>query len=117
MPIPNDYTRKLFEVLKECARDMYTESYGVLAVRIGMKPGAGKALRLHLGYIRDEICAERELPPLNELAVNKKSWRPGASVLPAKYKVPTHSKEVHWRGMVVSVFSYPWHEVTFDQPE
>ena len=114
MAIPNDNTRAVFAVLKECAKNMYTDNYDNIAQRAGMEPGAGRAMGPHLGHIRDEICVKRGLPHLNQLAVLAGTWRPGDSVLPDKFTIPDEAAEMIWRGMVLQVFAYPWDTVEFD---
>lgn len=113
MPIPNKNTRAVFSALKQCAKNMYTINYQALAAEAKI-PWSRRSMSLHLGYIRDAICTKRNLPPINQLAVNKQTWRPGDSVLPAKFKVPPDAEEHLWRGMVLQVFAFPWGNVEFD---
>jgi len=115
MPIPNKNTRAVFDALKQCARDMHTINYQALAAKANI-PWSRKAMSHHLGHIRDAICTKRGLPPLNQLAVRKQTWRPGDSVLPSKFKVPADAEEHLWRGMVLQVFAFPWDTVEFDRP-
>lgn len=118
-PIPNDNTKAIFNALKACAKEMRTMNYATLAVKAGVAKSeakfARKAMAQHLKYIRDKICAARGLPHLNQLAVAKKTWFPGDSVLPKKYKIPPEAARVIWRGMVLQVFVYPWEDVPFDE--
>ncbi|MBL8680173.1 MAG: hypothetical protein JNK05_13440 [Myxococcales bacterium] len=114
MPIPNESTRAIFQALTQCARNMRTIGYKTLAEQAKV-PWSRKAVALHLGYIRDEICVKRGLPHLNQLAVNAKSKRPGDSVLPSKFKIPADAQERLWRGMVLQAMAYPWDSVSFDQ--
>jgi hypothetical protein len=107
-------TEEVFEYLKECARRMRTVNYGEIAKALDM--GKGHAVRHALRYIRDHVCRVRGLPWLNAIAVNKKTWRPGDSFLPAGVAVG-NDKERLWRGMVLQVFVYDWDQVKFsDDP-
>ena len=115
MTIPNANTRAVFDELKRCAKNMYTDNYDNIAQRAGMERGAGRAMGPHLGWIRDEICAKRGLPHLNQLAVLADTWRPGDSVLPSNFKIPDEAAEQIWRGVVLQVFAYPWENVPFDE--
>lgn len=73
---PPARTREVFDVLKECAEYMYTESYGEIANRVGLAPSG---IGYQLGWIRDNICRRHGLPWINLLAVNKEEWFPGES--------------------------------------
>jgi hypothetical protein len=108
MPVPAK-TRKVFDYLKGCARQMRTVYYGEIANAVGLAPIAiGKPL----GYIRDRICRRRGLPWLNAIAVNQTSWRPGDSFLPPNVSMGQDEERL-WRGMVLQVFAYDWDSVSF----
>lgn len=106
MPIPDKKTAIIFKHLKRCARDMRTVTYGELAEVAGLSP---KGVGVHLGYIRDSVCRDGNLPWLNALAVNGKSRRPGYSFLPDGVKVKKKvDGEGLWRGAVLQAFSHDW---------
>src|SRR4051812_7104128 len=87
-------TDAVFEYLKECARDMRTVTYEDLASKVGLaKPGVGRPL----GYIRDRLCRDQELPWLNAIAVKKHSRRPGDAFLPRGLKIADVEERL-WRG-------------------
>ena len=110
MPIPAR-TAEVLEVLKECAADMRTITYGEIAERCGLvAPGVG----VPLGYIRDEVCRSRGWPWLSMIAVNAQSMRPGDSFLPDGLTLPEDEIDVWWRGMVLQVYAYDWADVTLD---
>ena len=108
---PPAKTKEVFEVLKECAEHMYTESYGEIAGRVGL---AATGLGFQLGWIRDHICRKHGLPWINILAVNKETWFPGEEFLPAGLKGSDDDRRTLWRGMVLHVFAYDWRKVQFD---
>ena len=101
-------TAAVLELLKQCARDMRTITYGEVAERCGGTPvGAGYPI----GYIRDEICRKHGRPWLSVLAVNGTSMRPGGNYLPEDMTIPEELDELWWRGMVSQVYAYNWSDV------
>jgi hypothetical protein len=108
---PPARTREVFEVLRECAENMYTESYGEIAHRVGL---AASGIGYQLGWIRDNICRRHGLPWINLLAVNKEEWFPGESFLPEGFQGSEADQRTLWRGMVLHVFAYDWRHVEFD---
>ena len=103
-------SRELFDYLVVLAGKMRTESYGEIAEGLGSRVGrriAPLSLRRPLGFIRDKICREKGIPWLNALAVNGKTWLPGASFLPSGVAFGK-DEEILWRGVVMAVFGYPW---------
>ena len=80
-------TAEVFAYLKQCADDMRTVTYGVLAEESGLAPSG---IGYQLGYIRDEICRPRGLPWLSAIAVRKDSWRPGECFLPEGWLFQTN---------------------------
>ena len=103
-------TEQVFEYLKVCAGQMRTVTYGEITKALHM--GKGQGVRYALGYIRDHLCRARGLPWLNAIAVNKETWRPGDSFLPAGVAVGRDEERL-WRGMVLQVFVYDWDQVKF----
>ena len=106
-------SRAVFLHLKGLAAKMRVESYGEIARAIGQAEGreiAPVSLNKPLGFIRDRICRERGLPWLNSLAVNGATWIPGECFLPEGVAFGNDEANL-WRGMVLSVFSYPWDNV------
>lgn len=108
---PPAKTKEVFDVLKECAEYMYTDSYGEIAGRVGLAPSG---IGLQLGWIRDNICRKHELPWINLLAVNKDEWFPGESFLPEGFEGTKEDKRTLWRGMVLHVFAYDWRKLNFE---
>ena len=109
-------SRAVYLHLKELAQRMRVESYGEIARAIGEAEGrqiAPVSLNKPLGFIRDRICRERGLPWLNALAVNGTIWVPGEHFLPEGVSFGKDEENL-WRGMVLSVFSYPWESVELD---
>ncbi len=72
-----DYTienaRRLLPRLVRYAERHHTVTYKDLAEDIGRHH---RAIPHALGYIRDEICTPRRLPPINAIVVNSHSGRP-----------------------------------------
>ncbi len=108
---PPAKTKEVFDVLKECAEHMYTESYGEIAKRVGL---TAAGIGTQLGWIRDNICRRHGLPWINLLAVSKEGWFPGEAFLPAEFSGTDEDKRTVWRGMVLHVFAYDWRKVQFD---
>lgn len=69
------------------------------------------SLSYPLGFIRDKICIARGLPWLNAIVVNGTTWYPGHSFLPEGTTIDDKDALVLWRGVVLSVFAYPWETV------
>lgn len=104
-------SREIFQYLKVCAANMYTNNYKEICDQI-KRSGTNSvsvlpiAIGAPLGYIRT-LCIEHEVPWINALAVSVATWRPGDSFLPGDASWhPSH--ELLWRGMVLQVFSYDW---------
>jgi len=101
-------SKEAFEVLKRCAKFMYTITYEDLGKEIGL-PAIGT--NKPLGFIRDHVCRPQGLPWLNALAVGKGTWVPGESFIPegagGETKDPAN-EFLWWRGMVLQVYAYPW---------
>jgi hypothetical protein len=110
---PPARTQEIFELLKQCASEMRTVTYGELAEVTGLaRRGTGKPLV----WIRDEICRARGLPWLNAIVVNKATRRPGDNFLPANTKLAQDDLEQLWRGMVVQVYCFDWAKIDFCNP-
>ena len=107
------YTREVFKVLKQCAADMTTISYGDLAEQVGIHH---LKINLPLGYIRDKVCRKHGLPWLSVLAVNADRRRPGDGWLPPKgiEIAEQQDRERLWRGMVLQVYGYDWSKVEIE---
>ena len=103
-------TAEVLEVLKQCAKDMRTITYGEIAEQCGL---AGPGTGYPLGYIRDQVCRANGHPWLSVIAVNK-SMRPGGNFLPGDLTLPEDEAEIWWRGMVLQVYAYDWSGVTLD---
>lgn len=56
-----------------------TITYGELAGKIGCHH---RAVQHFLGYVRDELCASRDLPLINAIVVNQGTQMPGGGWLP-----------------------------------
>ena len=103
-------TAEVLEVLKQCAQDMRTITYGEIAEQCGLaRPGTGRPL----GHIRDEVCRAHNRPWLVALAVNGRTRRPSGSFLPEGVDL-SDDDEHWWRGMVTQVYAYDWSGVTLD---
>ena len=109
MTTPPKNTDEVLNVLKRCARNMHTITYGDLAQEVGL-PDA-RSIRYPLGYIRDEICRAHNRPWLVALAVNAQTKRPSDSFLPEGVDL-SDDNEHWWRGMVTQVYAYDWSGVT-----
>ena len=104
-------TAEVLEVLKQCAADMRTITYGEIAERCGLAaPGTG----YQIGYIRDQVCRANGRPWLSVIVVSKDSMRPGGNFLPDELALPEDETEIWWRGMVLQVYAYDWSGVTLD---
>lgn len=107
-------TREVFDNLKLCARNLYTNNYGNICneIKEGSKGDVSispRGVGAQLGYIRT-LCIEHNVPWINALAVNKEQWRPSESFLPNNVDWnPSH--ELLWRGMVLQVFAYDWSHI------
>jgi hypothetical protein len=91
---------------------MHTVTYGEVAEHVGglSNEGVGRPL----GYIRDHICRKRGLPWLNAMVVGTATRRPSHGFLVEEGKELGKYDEAWWRGMMLSVFAYPWDTVKFD---
>jgi hypothetical protein len=90
---------------------MRVVTYGEVASAIGEDEDrelAPVSLSFPLGFIRDKICREHRLPWLNAIVVNSTTWYPGHSFLPEGTSIDEKDALVLWRGVVLSVFAYPW---------
>lgn len=103
------HTPAVFDVLKQCAADMTTISYGDLAEQVGTHH---RVVLRPLGYIRDELCRPHGRPWLNMIAVNGKTKRPSEGAT-ASTGVEIDG-ERWWRGMVLQVYAYDWSEVDLE---
>lgn len=109
-------TREVFEYLKVLASRMRVETYGEIAAAISKNEGRRinpRTLNKPLGFIRDRVCRKNSLPWINALAVNAQTRLPGDSFLPKGVAFGDDEK-VLWRGTVLSVFGYPWENVTIE---
>ena len=101
------YTKEFFELLKKCAFNLTTISYGELVKGTDVLPiGAGKQLE----YIRDKVCRKHGWPWLSVLAVNAETGQPGDGWMPSKgiEIAEQQDRERLWRGMVLQVYGYDW---------
>jgi len=118
MTIPKN-TREAWIVLAEVSKYMQTIEYKELADEIAKithePPPAAVSLGVPLGYIRDSICRERNIPWLNALAVSKETGLPGDSFLPHGSKLKPEEEFLWWRGMVLQVHAYPWEVLSLDE--
>lgn len=107
---PPAKTLEVFQILKKCAQDMRTITYGEIAEEVGIAP---TGIGFQLGYIRDELCIPRGLPWLNVIGVKKANRRPGDAFLPEGVSLEV-DEELIWRGIVLQVFAYEWQSVEFE---
>ena len=106
------HTPAVFEVLKQCARNMTTISYGVLGERIGVHH---RPLRRPLGYIRDEVCRRYDRPWLQMIVVNGGTKRPSEGAIGSTgVEFNKEEQDRWWRGMVLQVYAYDWSSVELD---
>lgn len=102
---------EVFEHLKRCAKNLYTNTYKDICSDVKKRSGGSvsispRGLGIQLSFVR-KLCIAHQVPWINALAVNGKSWRPGSSFLPKNVDWrPSH--EPLWRGMVLQVFAYDW---------
>jgi hypothetical protein len=107
-------TQEIFEYLKVCAKNLYTNNYATICEDIKQSSRGAvsilpRGIGTPLGYIRT-LCIEHHVPWINALAVNKEQWRPSESFLPSNVNWdPSH--ELLWRGMVLQVFAYDWSQI------
>jgi hypothetical protein len=104
-------SQQVFTHLVNFARKMRVVTYGEVASAIGddeERELAPVSLSYPLGFIRDKICIARGLPWLNAIVVNGTTWYPGHSFLPEGTTIDDKDALVLWRGVVLSVFAYPW---------
>ncbi len=104
-------TEAVFALLKQCARDMRTITYGEIAERCG---GTAVGAGYPIGYVRDEICRKHGRPWLSVIAVSGSDMRPGGNYLPEDVEIPEELNELWWRGMVAQVYAYDWSEVAIE---
>lgn len=113
-------TTEVFEYLKRCARNMFTDNYESICNAVDEQSNgtvriAPIGIGSRLGHIRAE-CIRHKVPWINALAVgiNRNTanfWRPSDGFLPQDVSWdPSH--ETLWRGMVNLVFSYDWSHIT-----
>ena len=115
MSNPPKNTAAILRILKQCAHDMRTITYGDLAKEVGLPDG--RSVRYPLRYIRDEICRAHHRPWLSVIAVKKGRMRPGGKFLPEEVTLHDDETAIWWRGMVLQVYAYDWSNVTLnDEP-
>jgi putative restriction endonuclease len=74
-----DNAHRALPHLVYCAHLKETITYGEIGRKIGIHH---RPVRFLLGYIRDEICLQRDLPLLNVIVVKQNTGLPGESFLP-----------------------------------
>ena len=105
-------TAEVLEVLKQCAKDMHTITYGEIAEQCGL---AAQGTGYPLDHIRDHVCRAKGRPWLSVIAVSKENnMRPSGNFLPNDLALPEDQMEVWWRGMALQVYAYDWSGVTLD---
>lgn len=104
-------TEAVLAVLKQCARDMRTITYGEIAQRCG---GTAMGVGYPIGYVRDEICRKYGRPWLSVIAVRADDMRPSGNYLPEDVVIPEELIELWWRGMVAQVYAYDWSDVEIE---
>ena len=104
-------TEAVLKLLKQCARDMRTVTYGDIAEQCG---GTAVGAGYPIGYIRDEICRKNGLPWLSVIAVSGSDMRPGGNYLPEDVHIPEELQEHWWRGMVSQVYAHDWSGVEIE---
>ena len=105
-------TEAVFALLKQCAKDMQTVTYGEIAEKCG---GTAVGSGYPIGSIRDEICRKRDRPWLSVIAVSSETKRPGGNWLPEGVLIPAELQELWWRGMVSQVYAYDWSNVELEE--
>ena len=78
-PLTIERANILLPYLVQAAQKRQTPTYGELAKKAGFHH---RGMSLVLGYIRDEICASRNLPMLTAIVANKQTGLPGDDWLP-----------------------------------
>lgn len=74
-----DYSRRALPFLIHCAQQRRTLTYKELAERAGCHHRVAAHI---LGYVRDEICAPRNLPYINAIVIRQDTGLPGDAWLP-----------------------------------
>ena len=93
-------TSEVFEVLKRCARERLTITYGGLGRQVGLSArGAAKPL-----YCIRNLCLDRYLPPLTAIVIRSGDGLPGVGLTPAVTQVTI----AETRDMQRQVFAYDW---------
>lgn len=106
------FTHEIFEVLKQCAADGNTITYGNLAKRVGGVNLPPNITFPALDDIRDKVCLPRELPWLWMLAVNQRSGRPGSGAWRGT-GIKLRDEE-HWSEILRSVYAYDWSDIEIE---
>ena len=106
-------TAEVFEVLKRCAHEMRTATYGEVAAAVGLSNFTPSVFP-HLNRIRDDICIPRGLPWLPAIAVNATTRIPGEGFLPDSVVIHDAYFRTWWRGMVLQVFATDWAGINLD---
>ena len=105
------FTHEIFEVLKQCAADGNTITYGNLAKRVGGVNPRPEITFPALNYIRDKVCLPRELPWLWVLAVNR-GGQPGNGAWKGTGTKPRNDD--HWSEILRSVYAYDWSDIEIE---
>ena len=106
-PDPPVKSAEILAILKRCAHEMRTITYGELGPKVGLPP---RFLGPQLGYIRDHVCRAHGRPWLAAIAVNTGTMRPGDGFVPEGMNL--NADDDHWwRGMVLQVYAYDWSDV------
>ena len=104
-------TAAVLGILKQCAKDMRTVTYGEIAEATGL---ANSGVGMPLGYIRDQICRDHGRPWLQAIAVNKTTMRPSGAFAPEGLELDLDNDH-WWRGMVSQVYAYDWSNVELEE--
>ena len=106
-------TAAVLTLLKECARQRRTITYGEVAAKTGL---ATQGINVPLKYIEDEVCRPYGRPWISALVVNKEHQRPSPGFAPEGKSVDLDDDQ-WWQEETERVYAHDWTNVELEGPD
>ena len=103
-------TEEVLAILKQCAREKRTITYGEIADATGL---IARGVPAPLRCIEEQVCRPYRRPWLSALVVNNKTKRPGPAFAPEGVSVDL-DRDQWWRELVEQVYAYDWSDVELE---
>lgn len=104
-------TIEVFEYVKRCALEPRIVTYGEVGKAVRLAPNG---MDPQLNYIRDMVCAPRDLPCLSAIVVRKDTKIPGEGFTLDGKTIFTEGFRPWWCDVVRQVFATNWSNVNLD---